>query len=109
MGDTTFCATCDDNVGVVYLTKAELYEFATGAGSDKGEHITSMLIKHCFHLVSCVLSEARQEILMETDDLAFKLRLRFDICCMAAEERSMSQNEEDLSVLYHRGMCHVST
>ena len=42
MGDTTFRATWDDtgDVGVVNLTKAELKEFTTGAGSDKGEHIT---------------------------------------------------------------------
>ena len=47
---------------------------------------------------------------METDDLAFKLRLRFDIRSMAAEEeRGMPQmKEEVLSVLY-RSMCHIST
>jgi hypothetical protein len=39
MGDTTFLATWDDtgNVGVVNLTKAELKEFTTSAGSDNGE------------------------------------------------------------------------
>jgi hypothetical protein len=48
MDDTTFRATWDDtgNVGVVNLTKAELKEFTTSTGSDKGEHITSMLKKH---------------------------------------------------------------
>ena len=53
MDDTTFLATWDDtgNVGVVNLTKAELKEFTTSAGSDKGEHITSML-KTPFSLVS---------------------------------------------------------
>ena len=42
MDDTTFCATWDDtsNVGVVNLTKAELKEFTTNTGSDKGEHVT---------------------------------------------------------------------
>ena len=51
MDDTTFRATWDDtsNVGVVNLTKAELKEFATSTGPDKGEHITSMLKKHPFH------------------------------------------------------------
>ena len=51
MNDTTFLATWDDagNVGFVSLTKAELKEFTTSTSSDKGEHITSMLNKHCFH------------------------------------------------------------
>ena len=49
MGDTTFRATWDDNVGVFNMTKAELKEFITSAGSDKGEYTTSMLNKHCFH------------------------------------------------------------
>ena len=44
---------------------------------------------------------------METEDLAFKLRLKFDICCMASEERRVSQIEEDLSVLYHRSVYHI--
>ena len=45
MDDTTFLVTCDDtgNVGLVNLTKDELKEFTTRSGSDKGEHITSML------------------------------------------------------------------
>ena len=45
MDDTTFLATWDDagNVGIVNLTKAELKEFTTSTGSDKGEHIISML------------------------------------------------------------------
>ena len=39
MDDTMFLATWDDsgNVGVVNLTKAELKEFTTNTGSDKGE------------------------------------------------------------------------
>ena len=44
--DTTFLAKWDDdtgNVGIVNLTKAELKEFTTSTGSDKGEHIISML------------------------------------------------------------------
>ena len=49
MGDATFCATWDDNVGVVNLTIAELKEFTTSADPDKGEHITLMLNKRCFH------------------------------------------------------------
>ena len=108
MDDATFIATWDDsdNVGFVNLTKAELKEFTTSAGSDKGKHITSILKKTPFSLVSCVLSGVRREILMETDDLAFKLRLGFDICCMTSEE---PQIEEDLSLLYHRSMCHIST
>ena len=45
MDDTTFLATSDDadNVGFVNLTKAELKDFPTITGSDKGEHITPML------------------------------------------------------------------
>ena len=41
MDDTTFHATWDDtgNVGVVNLTKAELKNFTTSNGSNKGEHI----------------------------------------------------------------------
>ena len=44
MDDATFIATWDDtgNVGVVNLTKFELKEFTTSAGSDKSEQITSM-------------------------------------------------------------------
>ena len=42
---------------------------------------------------------------METDDLVFKLRLRFDICCMASEKRRVVQVEEDPSLLYRRSMC----
>ena len=51
MDDTKFLATWDDtgNIGVVNLTKAELKEFTEGTGSDKGEHIISMLKKHCSH------------------------------------------------------------
>ena len=51
MDDTKFLATWDDtgNVGIVNLTKAELMEVTTNTGSDKGEHITSMLKKHCSH------------------------------------------------------------
>jgi hypothetical protein len=51
IGDTTFHATWDDtgNVGVVNLTKAELKEFTSSTGNDKGEHIASMLNKHPFH------------------------------------------------------------
>ena len=56
MGDATFRATLDDNVGVVNLTKAELREFTTSTGSDddeggsdEGEYTTSMLNKHHFH------------------------------------------------------------
>ena len=39
---------------------------------------------------------------METDNLVFKLRLGFDICCMESEERSVPQIEEEES------MCHIS-
>ena len=47
MDDITFLATWDDNtsnVGIANLTKAESKELTTSAGSDKGEHITLMLI-----------------------------------------------------------------
>jgi hypothetical protein len=53
MGDTTFLAistwgdTC--NIAVAKLTKAELKEFTTSTGSDKGERITSMLKKRHSH------------------------------------------------------------
>ena len=53
MGDTTFRATWDDKVGVVKLTKAELTEYTTSAGSDKGELIT--LIKHRSHCIVCTV------------------------------------------------------
>ena len=61
MDDITFLATWDDdsNVGIVNLTKAELKEFITNTGSDKGEHITSMFKKTPFSLVSCVRRTAR--------------------------------------------------
>ena len=100
MDDTTILATSDDTgtVGVIKLTKAELKEFTTINGSDKGEHMTSMIKKYPFSLVSCVLSEVRQEILMEIDSVVFKLRLRFDICCLATEERRLQQIEEDRSM-----------
>ena len=51
MDDTTFLATSDDadSVGCVNLTKAELKDFTTSTGSDKGKHITPMLKKHFFH------------------------------------------------------------
>ena len=108
MDDTKFLATWDDtgNVGIVNLTKAELKEYTTSTGSDKGEHITSMLKKHCSHWY--YTREVRREILMETDDLVFKLRLGFDICCMALEEGKVPQIEEDPSMLYHKSMCHTS-
>jgi hypothetical protein len=110
MGDTTFLATWDDtgNVGVVNLTKAELKEFTTSAGSDNGELITSIKIQLFHWQVSCVLSGARREILMEMDELSFKLRMGFDICSFASEEGRMLQVEEDPSVIYHRCMCHIS-
>ena len=45
MGHIIFLATWDDtgNVGVVNLMKAELEEFTASTGTDKGEHITSMV------------------------------------------------------------------
>ena len=51
MDDTTFLATSDDadSVGCVNLTKAELKDFTTSTGSDKGKHITPMIKKHFFH------------------------------------------------------------
>ena len=109
MGDATFRATWDDNVGVVNLTEAELKEFTTSSGSDEGEHITSMLNKTPFSLVLCVLSGLRREILMETDDPVFKVILRFDICCMTSGERRVPQIEEDPCLLYYRSMFHIST
>ena len=56
MDDTTFLATWDDtsNVGIINLTKAELKEFTTSTGPDKGEHITSTLKILSFSLVSFV-------------------------------------------------------
>ena len=109
MDDTTFLVTWDssDNVGLVNLTKDELKEFATRSGSDKGEHITSLL-KTPFSLVLCVLSEVRREVLMETDDVVFKLRLRFDICCMASEEGRVLQDEEDPTLICCRSMYLIS-
>ena len=43
---------------------------------------------------------------METDDLVFKLRLGFDIYCMALEEGRVPQIEEDTSLL-HKSMCQL--
>ena len=50
MDATTFLATWDDtgNVGIVNLTKAELKEL-TSTGSDKGEHIVSMVKEYRSH------------------------------------------------------------
>ena len=109
MDDTTFLVTWDDtgNVGLVSLTKDELEECTTRSGSDKSEHITSVL-KSPFSLALCVLSEVRREVLMETDDLVFKLRLRFDICCIASEERRVLQVEEDQSRICYASMCLIS-
>ena len=44
---------------------------------------------------------------METDDPVFKLRLKFDICCMASEEREVPEIE-DPSLLNDESMCHIS-
>ena len=41
---------------------------------------------------------------METDDIAFELRLRFKVYCMASKEKKVGQIEEDPSDLYHRSM-----
>ena len=61
MDDTKFLATWDDtgNVGIVNLTKAELKEHTTSTGSDKGEHVTSMLKKTLFSLVLYAGSQTR--------------------------------------------------
>ena len=109
MDDTTIVATWDDtgNVGFVNLTKAELEDFTTSTASDKGEHMTSML-KNTFFIGFYLFSEVRREILMETDNLIFKLRLKFDICCMASKDRKLPQIEEDPSLLYDTSMCHIS-
>ena len=59
-----YLATWDDdtsNVGMVNLTKAELKEFTTSAGSEKGEHITWMFKKVLFSLVSCVCRAVRSQ------------------------------------------------
>ena len=50
-----FLATWDDtgNVGVVNLTKAELREFTSSTGSDKGEHINSMLKNTVLISIGC--------------------------------------------------------
>ena len=110
MGDTTFLVTWDDtgNVGLVNMTKDELKEFTTRSGSDKGKHITSTFKTPFFIGILCVLSEVRREILIETDDLVFKLRLRFDICCITSEERRVLQVEEDPTLLFYRSMCLIS-
>ena len=59
--DTKFLATWDDagNVGVINPTKAELKEFTTSIGPDKGEHINIDVKKRCSYLVSCVRSQTR--------------------------------------------------
>ena len=62
MDDTTFLATWDDtrNVGVVHMTKAELKEFTTNTGSDKGEHF-NLILKTPFSSVSCVRRTVRNQ------------------------------------------------
>ena len=109
MDDTTFLATWDDtgDVGSVNMTIDKLKVFTTNVGSNIGEHITSIL-KNTFSLVSGVLSEVGREILLETDDLVFKLRLKFDICCMASEERRVQQIEENPNLLDHMCMYRIS-
>ena len=76
IGDTTFLATWDDtgDVGVVNLTIAELQEFTTNIGSDKGEHITSILNIIFIDIVHTVRSQTRnvngnvrQSIQIETE------------------------------------------
>ena len=62
MDDTMFLVTCDDdtgNVGLVNLTKDELNEFTTRSGSDKGEHITSMLRTLFIGIVRTLRSQTR--------------------------------------------------
>ena len=51
MDDTIFLVTSDDNdnVGFLNLMKAELKDFTSITGSDKGKHITPILKKHFFH------------------------------------------------------------
>ena len=51
MDDTMFLATSDDTdyVGFVNLAKAELKDFTTSTGADKGKRITPMLKEHFFH------------------------------------------------------------
>ena len=63
MDDATFIATWDDsdNVGFVNLTKAELKEFTTSAGSDKGKHITSILNRHRFHWYRAYCQESDEK------------------------------------------------
>ena len=46
--------------------------------------------------------------MMETDNPVLKLRLKFDICWMASEDKRALQIEEDPSVLYNTSMCHIS-
>ena len=50
-----------------------------------------------------VLSGIRREVLIETDDLVFKLNLSFDICRMSSE---VPQIDEDANVLNHMSTCH---
>jgi hypothetical protein len=62
MNDTAFLATWDDtdNVGLVNLTIAELKELTTSTGSDKGEHIVSMLkVAFFIGIVHTVRSQTR--------------------------------------------------
>ena len=66
------------------LSKAQLKELTTSTP-------IRVSIFRCFEiapisLVLCVLLGVGREILMETNELVFKLSLRFDICRMTSEE-----------------------
>ena len=47
-------------------------------------------------------------MLMEADNPVFKLRLMFDICSIALEERRVPQIDADPNVLKHKSMYHIS-
>lgn len=103
MDQVTFRATWDEtgSIGCIHLTKTELEEFITSAGSQNGEHVILILIKHHCNVA---LSEVSREFMMEADDLAFKLKLRFAIRRISElDEKRVQEIEECLQYgsMYH--------
>ena len=83
MDEITLVVTWDDtgSLGVIYLTKTELEEYAT---SHDGEHFRSIFING---VVIVGLPDVRRELMIETDDLlVFKLGLKFEICWIPPDD-----------------------
>ena len=86
-----FVATWDDtrSYSSIDLTNAELKEFTTSADSLNGKYIISILINNIVNGAS----EVRREFVMATDDLGFKLAIRFEICRVPSVEKRLQVKE----------------